>query len=105
MSISAEILAKSIITEGTVRQISNLLNWRLVRNLGELQILTKISYVTLAVVPVLATLWPGVRYLVNYANNYVHTTISENLPLSWALAFFAALATVVAKFFYQVFSP
>src|SRR5436190_1673304 len=36
------------------------LNWRLVRAIGELQILTRISYAALIVVPLLASFWPGI---------------------------------------------
>ena len=41
------------------------LNWRLVRAVEELQILTRASYVMLIVFPILATLWPGVRSIIN----------------------------------------
>jgi hypothetical protein len=40
-------------------------NWRLVRSLAELQILTKASYVMLILVPLLAGVWPAVRLAVN----------------------------------------
>lgn len=40
-------------------------NWRLVRLIAELQILTRVSYVMLIVVPMLAALWPTVRIIVN----------------------------------------
>ncbi len=40
-------------------------DWRLVRGLAELQILTKASYVTLILVPILAGTWPAVRLVVN----------------------------------------
>src|SRR5262249_45317998 len=43
-------------------------NWRLVRSLGELQILTRASYVMLIVVPLLAGMWPAVRLVVNQHN-------------------------------------
>lgn len=44
---------------------SPLLNWRLVRSLGELQILTRASYAMLIIVPLLAGTWPAVRLIVN----------------------------------------
>jgi glycerol uptake facilitator-like aquaporin len=41
--------------------LSRYMNWRLVRSLAELQILTKASYAMLLIVPILAGTWPGVR--------------------------------------------
>lgn len=49
----------------TIRRIQNLLNWRLVRALGELQILTRASYILLVLVPLLAAVWPAVQMVVN----------------------------------------
>jgi len=54
------------------RRVVNTLNWRIVRGLGELQILTKASYVALIVVPMLAATWPAVRIVVNQHNKAVH---------------------------------
>lgn len=53
------------------RSFVNLLNWRLIRALGELQILTRASYVMLIVVPILAASWPAVRLIVNQPNKAV----------------------------------
>lgn len=53
------------------RQFGRIMNWRLVRNLAELQLLTRASYVTLIVVPLLAGLWPTVRLVVNQHNKAV----------------------------------
>ena len=44
------------------------LSWVFVRGLGELQVLTKVSYTLLVVVPLLAGTWPAVRLLVNQHN-------------------------------------
>lgn len=52
----------------TLRRIAD---WRGVRALGELQALTRASYVMLVVVPILAGLWPGVRLVVNRYNQAV----------------------------------
>jgi len=43
-------------------------NWRIVRSLGELQILTRISYVMLVAVPLMAATWPAIRSVVNDYN-------------------------------------
>jgi hypothetical protein len=47
------------------------INWRLVRSLGELQILTRASYITLILVPILAGVWPAVRLIVNQPSKEV----------------------------------
>lgn len=44
------------------------LNWRIVRSIAELQILTRASYITLILVPLLAGLWPTVRLVFNQHN-------------------------------------
>src|SRR2546429_152324 len=46
-------------------------NWRLVRGLGELQILTRASYFVLILVPILAAIWPAVQSTVNQYNKTV----------------------------------
>jgi hypothetical protein len=53
------------------RQFARVMNWRLIRNVAELQLLTRASYVTLIVVPLLAGLWPTVRLVVNQHNKAV----------------------------------
>jgi len=53
------------------RRVRNALNWRLVRGLGQLQILTRVSYVTLVLIPLFATLWPLVRGFVNQHNQAI----------------------------------
>ena len=50
------------------RRILNFLNWRLIRAIGQLQILTRASYIMLLVVPLLAGMWPAVRVYVNQHN-------------------------------------
>jgi len=50
------------------RRIRDFLNWRLIRAIGQLQILTKASYVMLLVVPLLAGTWPAIRVYVNDHN-------------------------------------
>ena len=48
-----------------------IMDWRKVRALGELQVLTRASYLMLIFVPLLAGLWPGVRLVVNRYNQAV----------------------------------
>ncbi|CAH7039261.1 conserved membrane hypothetical protein [Vibrio chagasii] len=51
--------------------IARFWNWRLVRGVAELQILTRASYFMLVFVPILAGLWPAVRLYVNNHNEAV----------------------------------
>lgn len=44
-------------------------DWQVVRGVGELQVLTRVSYLMLVLVPILAALWPGVRLAVDRYNN------------------------------------
>ncbi|QDV68015.1 hypothetical protein Poly24_17210 [Rosistilla carotiformis] len=62
-----------------LRRMLNSLNWRMVRALGELQILTRASFALLVIVPVLAGTWPAVRLVVNHHNRAVRdaTTLLE----------------------------
>ncbi len=52
-----------------------LMNWRKVRTLGELQVITKASYIMLIVVPILAGIWPGVRMGLNSYNKTIEESI------------------------------
>lgn len=45
--------------------------WRRIRTFGELQILTRASYVMLVLVPVLAAVWPAIRVAINRYNEAV----------------------------------
>jgi len=45
--------------------------WTKVRALGELQVLTKASYVVLIIVPILGGMWPAVRTVINRYNLFV----------------------------------
>lgn len=47
-----------------VNALRNSLNWRFVRGIGELQILTRASYLLIVTVPVLAACWPQVARVV-----------------------------------------
>lgn len=42
--------------------------WAIVRTVGELELLTRASFVLLIVVPVLANLWPTIRHTIQYYN-------------------------------------
>src|SRR5262249_23927826 len=71
-------------------------DWRFVRSLGELQILTRVSYAMLVIVPMLAGVWTALP-LGEHRSHY--------LPHSWVFAFFAALAVTVAQVIYQLRAP
>lgn len=49
--------------------------WKNVRALGELKVLTKASYLTLVIVPVLATIWPAIRLFFNGYNSVIKNSI------------------------------
>lgn len=72
-----------------VRRMLNSLNWRLVRGLGELQILTRASFALLVIVPVLAGTWPAVRIAVNHHNRAVRdaTTLLERSEAEFSETF------------------
>ena len=57
--------------KGVARVLYKFLDWRKIRSLGELQILTRASYIMLIFVPILAGLWPGVRSTINRYNQIV----------------------------------
>ena len=54
-------------------QERNGFGWSTIRSLGELQVLTRASYIMLIVVPLLAGLWPGVTVVVNRYNDSVQS--------------------------------
>ena len=51
--------------------------WGFVRNFGELQLLTRASYIMLILVPLLAGLWPSVTTVVNRYNDTAETGIER----------------------------
>ena len=71
-------------------------DWRFVRSLGELQIVTRASYAMLVIVPMLAGVWNALP---------LGEPQSRYLPLSWVLAFFAALAVTLGQIIYQLRAP
>lgn len=50
-------------------------HWRVVRAVGNLQVLTRASYVMLALVPLLAGIWQGVKYRANQTREEVADTV------------------------------
>jgi len=59
------------------RGILQWFDWGIVRSLGNLQILTRASYLTLILVPLLAGMWPGVRIAVNRLNQSVERAAED----------------------------
>ena len=55
--------------------------WALIRFIGELKILSRISYAALVLVPILAVIWPNARILLNQYNKRLNNTVSiiENM--------------------------
>jgi hypothetical protein len=70
-------------------------DWGVVRALGTLQILTRVSYSSLVLVPVLAGVWRVLSAAVG----------RPLLPFSWVLTFFAAVAVALGYTLYQVAAP
>ncbi len=58
-------------------RFSRWFDWTKVRSLGRLQILTRVSYVALVLVPLLAGGWPAVRAAVNWVNDDVRAAARE----------------------------
>lgn len=58
-------------------RLSRWFDWMKVRSLGRLQILTRVSYVALVLVPLLAGGWPAVRAVVNWVNDDVRAAARE----------------------------
>jgi hypothetical protein len=69
-------------------------DWRFVRSVGELQVLTRVSYVMLFAVPVLAGVWTALPIEKAYY-----------LPRSWVWAFLAALSVTLGQVIYQMRAP
>lgn len=55
--------------------LSRIINWRKVRTLGELRVITKASYIMLIAVPILAGVWLGVRIGLNSYNKSIEESI------------------------------
>jgi hypothetical protein len=64
--------------------------WTKIRTLGELQVLTKASYLMLIFVPLLAGLWPAVRTGINRYNETVTASIDALESASQRLEFVAS---------------
>jgi hypothetical protein len=60
-----------------LRAIRNALNWRIVRGVGQLQILTRASYALLVLVPICASTWPAVRLVVNQHNKAAREAVEH----------------------------
>lgn len=67
--------AKALLVEW-FRKLQDIFNWRIVRGIGGLTILTRASYLALFLVPLLAGSWPGVRTIVNQHNAAIEAATS-----------------------------
>ncbi len=52
-------------------------NWRYLRSIGELQFLTRASSVMLILVPIVAAIWPAIRWTEQSYNDQMHKLYSE----------------------------
>lgn len=76
------------------------IDWRVVRGLGQLQLLNRASMFMVVFVPILAASWPTLQRAVSWV-----TSSQSQLPSSWAVLFFAALSTLLARTFFQLRCP
>lgn len=105
-------------------------HWGIVRSVGELAILNRVSLSALVVVPILAGLWPAIRAavqrysdlhwrdgLLSRASDALIGSMEHagaapggwylpgTMPWSWAALFFAALFVVIGRAVYQAACP
>jgi uncharacterized protein YjbI with pentapeptide repeats len=82
------------------------INWMNVRVFGAIHLLTKASYVSLLVVPILAGGWPVVHAFFTAANQAGISGRHQppDLPYSLAAAFFAALSVAFGHLLYEVYA-
>ncbi len=71
--------------------------WQFVRGVGGLQILTRISYAAIVLVPIIAGLWPRNLPFVDIE--------APTLPIEWPLAYFAALSVAFGHLLYETSAP
>ena len=76
------------------------IDWRVVRGLGQLQLLNRASMFMVVFVPILAASWPTLQRAVSWV-----TSSQSQLPGSWAVLFFAALSALLARTFFQLRCP
>lgn len=50
------------------KAVDKFLNWKVLRSFGELQILTRASYLAIILIPIVAGIWPSVRVAINHYN-------------------------------------
>jgi hypothetical protein len=70
---------------GLARAITTRANLRAVRAIAQLQILTRVSYVILVVVPLLAATWPTVRWFINRHNDAAESAVERTRDARVAL--------------------
>lgn len=74
-------------------------DWRVVRGLGQLQLLNRASMFMIIFVPILTSLWSVVLRWLGWNGSNL------SLPESWALLFFGSLATLVGRTTFQLRCP
>jgi hypothetical protein len=75
-------------------------SWESLKSAGEIRIVNSISYGSLFLVPALAAVWPGVRFLLAQIS-----VAMPLIPVALVIAFFASLSVVLAQIVYQVRCP
>jgi len=74
----------------------NLFEWTKVRAFSNLEILRKISYFIIVLVPILATIWHKISESL---------ALDENLPIFWVVSFFSSLSVIVSHTIFELFAP
>lgn len=80
--------------------LRSIIDWQLVRGIGQLHLLNRASMFLLVFVPILAALWPGIR-------QGILSTMGLDvlLPYTWATLFVASLFTILGRTVFQLACP
>ncbi len=98
------------------KQLLALINWSMSSDLARLELLTRVSFLSIFVVPIIAAFWPAIRETLNgvflaaslLGIDGSGTTIQSTwdaMPKVWVFTFYASIFTVVGQFFFQAFAP
>lgn len=92
-----------------LKQLLAYVTWPLVRSVGSLTILTRVSYATLFLIPLLAGVWRAFRSvlqrLVDLSPEENKFILDVNMPDTLAWSFFAAVAVALGHLIFEVWAP
>ncbi|MEM1356421.1 MAG: hypothetical protein AAGH88_16245, partial [Planctomycetota bacterium] len=87
------------------RGLTQPFDWKLVQKLGSLTALTRASYLSLLVVPLLAGLWDPANALLMEWTGRDGRVLPEVMPISWTLAYVSAFLVALGHLLYQTRGP